>query len=62
MVALRSLLLGFIVPLFFSLPAQGAGLFETDSFSHLERRQAAVNGNVCATLDLTLLGITFARG
>jgi hypothetical protein len=54
--------LGFIVPLFFSLPAQGAGLFETDSFSHLERRQAAVNGNVCATLDLTLLGITFARG
>lgn len=61
MVAFRSLLTTFVVPLLFLQSVLGAGLFESES-SHQLKRQAVVSENICGTVDLTLLGITFARG
>jgi hypothetical protein len=62
MVALRAMITGFLVPILFSGSVQGVGLFESGNCDHLQQRQAVVNGNVCATLDFTLLGIAFAEG
>jgi len=62
MLAFRQFMISFVAALFILLQVQAIGLFESDSFHRLQQRQAAINGNVCATLDLALLGITLAKG
>jgi hypothetical protein len=63
MVAFRTIVSSFLLPIaLISQSVQGFGLFDRDVTGPLLQERAIVNGNICATLDLTLLGIDLASG
>lgn len=61
MVAFRTIITSLLAPILLSGSVLGAGLFESSGSNHLLARQNVVDGNICAQIDLVLLGITFAQ-
>jgi len=62
MVATRTLLSSLLLPMsLLSQSVQGSGLFERDVTGPLLQERAAINGDICVELDLTLVGIPLAN-
>lgn len=62
MVAFRTILSSLLLPIFLAQSVYGAGLLERDVMSSTLQDRAIVNGNICAQLNLSLLGVDIASG
>jgi len=62
MVAFRSIISSFLLPILFAQSVLAAGLFETEVSNRSLGERAAINGDICATVDLQILNIVLVRG